>query len=1215
MERPEWNPRLEWLFVKQSWQTVLQTVKQSQGTGKFRMNSHISQYFLASETRTRPKSFCKIKRKDGHFGWGCLVDDAPDETSDWTKYFILTSSKAIPKENFDAKEYEVEFTKRRGKCCRLTDIAKTVHHILSGLVLIAIYPQSYEFNHAMFQTAPCFRRHKSCSVLEKSPRVDVARSESSSHFFFIDKELYDFQPNGNTSLKDGYKGCCSVLFELSNEDLKVQAVGIVNLEDNGQSSPILLPKSSLNTILDDENQTVEEEQRRQEEEERNSKKEVERRKVEEVKMKQGEKEKNWKKEEERQRKEEEESKIKENEKRKRKEEEEKRRKEEEESAKKEKEERKRKEEEESKIKKEEERKRRKEEKKRRKEEEESAKKEEEERKRKEEEEKERKRKEEEESKIKKEEERKRKEEEEKRGKEEEESTKKEEEERKGKEEEESKIRKEEERKRRKEEEKRRKEEEESAKKEEEERKRKEEEESKIKKEEERKRREEEEKRRKEEEESAKKEEEERKRKEEEESKIKNEQERKRKEEEEKRRKEEEERMTKVEEEKNREQGTGTVTEEHITRVKVIPPCLSDAQREEFVKFFLLDVSLFAKNNRTSLDTGLHALIEHIQDVYNVCVGKLGIGCLEITVQCPTLDSLERLWSDTRSGCIDKFAEKFLVTSTFKTKLGVENMTLKVEIKEEDYKACRESFNPHLGNSVKVDSFIATVTSPFASTKEMTNYARLCRLLVNVGFQVLRSTFDNIHPPATLRTVLGSTSVHYATLQSLYVKGKEKVLNPMQWRKLYPTHSPVSSVTFDITLLTVLLRNICGLSPPATGWDRLPPAADICIADDIARVKYYRNSVYGHASQASIDDKSFNVYWQEIREALVRLGGARFRADIDKLKQDCMDPDMEKHYCKLMEKWKKDDDNIKEKLEEIEDTTKGSVEKIKGEMAKMDSEVAEVQKLSTLTLPAGESKDEGGIEDTVKETIKECSDRGGTSVSESNKELNQLHSAERDIYVTRKKSLLPYGFSVDSRDATGRTPLMKEAWNGDVQAVKGLIERGANPSLMDNRRWNSLHFAACGGDLDIISLIHSRVKDIESKEVEGYTPLMIAAFNGKLQAVKWFLEEGAAKTCVCNRGWNLLHCAALSGDPDVMGVILPHVPDIECKNANGQTPLIIAVRKGNLQSVKLLLERGANPFAKDNNGQDSLYYASSDDSNMFDFLLSHVGKSELTTGND
>ena len=144
----------------------------------------------------------------------------------------------------------------------------------------------------------------------------------------------------------------------------------------------------------------------------------------------------------------------------------------------------------------------------------------------------------------------------------------------------------------------------------------------------------------------------------------------------------------------------------------------------------------------------------------------------------------------------------------------------------------------------------------SSTKETTNYARLCRLLVDVGSQVLRSTFDKIHPPATLHTVLGSTSVHYATLQSLY-KGRKKVLNPTQWGNLYPSHSPVSSATFDITLLTVLLRNICGLSPPANGWDRLPLATNISIADDIAKVKYYRNSVY------SVDESSFSAYCQEI----------------------------------------------------------------------------------------------------------------------------------------------------------------------------------------------------------------------------------------------------------------------------------------------------------------------------------------------------------------
>ena len=214
------------------------------------------------------------------------------------------------------------------------------------------------------------------------------------------------------------------------------------------------------------------------------------------------------------------------------------------------------------------------------------------------------------------------------------------------------------------------------------------------------------------------------------------------------------------------------------------------------------------------------------------------------------------------------------------------------------------------------SFMATAYSTFVSTKETTNYARLCRLLVDVGSQVFRSIFDKIHPPATLHTVLGSTSVHYATLQSLY-KGRKKVLNPTQWGKLYPALSPVSSATFDITLLTVLLRNICGLSPPANGWDRLPPMTDRSIADDIARVKYYRNIVHGHPSQASVDDTSFSAYWQEIREALVRLGGAHFRSKIDNLEHDCMDPVIEEHYRELMKQWRKDVDSIKEEVEKTE----------------------------------------------------------------------------------------------------------------------------------------------------------------------------------------------------------------------------------------------------------------------------------------------------------
>jgi len=114
--------------------------------------------------------------------------------------------------------------------------------------------------------------------------------------------------------------------------------------------------------------------------------------------------------------------------------------------------------------------------------------------------------------------------------------------------------------------------------------------------------------------------------------------------------------------------------------------------------------------------------------------------------------------------------------------------------------------------------MAAASSPFASSKETTNYARLCRLLVDLGSKAMRDTFDKVNPPLTLHKVLLS---HRPTLQALYTgsigkKKVKKVLNPTQWGKLYPVHSPVTSANFDITLLTVLLRNICGLSPPTKG---------------------------------------------------------------------------------------------------------------------------------------------------------------------------------------------------------------------------------------------------------------------------------------------------------------------------------------------------------------------------------------------------------------
>ena len=209
--------------------------------------------------------------------------------------------------------------------------------------------------------------------------------------------------------------------------------------------------------------------------------------------------------------------------------------------------------------------------------------------------------------------------------------------------------------------------------------------------------------------------------------------------------------------------------------------------------------------------------------------------------------------------------------------------------------------------------MASSVPVFRSTKETTNYARLCRLLVDVGSQVLRQKFDSICPPATLNSYLSIPAVQ-TTLRKLKAR---RVLNPSQWDKLYPPVGTVSvsSRDFDITLLMVLLRNICGLPPPVTGWDNRPPATDLTPEGDIARIKWYRNTLYGHASQASVDDATFASGWTDIRATLVRLGGATYGSAIDLLKNDCMDPNIEEQYQKLLTQWKVDED-IKDTLSEM-----------------------------------------------------------------------------------------------------------------------------------------------------------------------------------------------------------------------------------------------------------------------------------------------------------
>ena len=205
--------------------------------------------------------------------------------------------------------------------------------------------------------------------------------------------------------------------------------------------------------------------------------------------------------------------------------------------------------------------------------------------------------------------------------------------------------------------------------------------------------------------------------------------------------------------------------------------------------------------------------------------------------------------------------------------------------------------------------MATATpSPLASSVEKTNGNKLSRLLIDGETTVLRNIFDSHHPPANLAANLSSRYIH-PILTSLRHRN---ILNGVQWDKLFPPPGggPPNSINFDITLLFLLLRNICGLSPPLSGWDRMPPASDTSFEANLARMKYHRNVLYGHVTSTGIQTSVFDVKWQEVSSVLVTLSLSQ--SEVDRLKREPCGED----YVSAVTQWMKNDEEIQFQLKDL-----------------------------------------------------------------------------------------------------------------------------------------------------------------------------------------------------------------------------------------------------------------------------------------------------------
>uniref|UniRef100_A0A452V733 Ankyrin repeat domain 29 n=1 Tax=Ursus maritimus TaxID=29073 RepID=A0A452V733_URSMA len=218
--------------------------------------------------------------------------------------------------------------------------------------------------------------------------------------------------------------------------------------------------------------------------------------------------------------------------------------------------------------------------------------------------------------------------------------------------------------------------------------------------------------------------------------------------------------------------------------------------------------------------------------------------------------------------------------------------------------------------------------------------------------------------------------------------------------------------------------------------------------------------------------------------------------------------------------------------------------------------------------------------------------------------------------------------VDCRDSHGTTLLMVASYAGHIDCVRELVLQGADINLQRESGTTALFFAAQQGHNDVVRFLFEfgastefRTKDggtallaasqyghmqvvetllkhganIHDQLYDGATALFLAAQGGYLDVIRLLLSSGARvnqprQGCiltsqlthgdVCpisflNDGTTALLKAANKGYNDVIEELLKFSPTLGILK-NGTSALHAAVLSGNIKTVALLLEAGADP---------------------------------------
>jgi len=213
------------------------------------------------------------------------------------------------------------------------------------------------------------------------------------------------------------------------------------------------------------------------------------------------------------------------------------------------------------------------------------------------------------------------------------------------------------------------------------------------------------------------------------------------------------------------------------------------------------------------------------------------------------------------------------------------------------------------------------------------------------------------------------------------------------------------------------------------------------------------------------------------------------------------------------------------------------------------------------------------------------------------------------------------------------------------SVAALLEHGADPNRIGPEGRTALHYAVGReGRVPLISRLLEAGADITAANMNGETPLMLALRKGHWREAKLLLDNGGENASPNTKGETPLHIAFSVNTPaDIMKLLLASSIDVNAatrtdqntalhsmvgdrnnphyrlllehrdvalnkQNRLGNTPLHNAIDQYNTVAALLLLEKGAMPELKNNDGHAPLQVAALRNMpEVVEYLVSRVGE--------